>query len=68
VSDYGLENRTIEVQSPAEGRDFSSNLCVQTCSEAHPASCSMGTGGPFLEGKVRPRSDADDSPHLVPRS
>jgi hypothetical protein len=47
VSDYGLDDRAIEVQSPAEAKDFSSNLCVQTGSEAHPASCTMGTGGPF---------------------
>jgi hypothetical protein len=28
--------------------DFSSSLCVQTGSEAHPASCTMGTGGGVL--------------------
>jgi hypothetical protein len=28
-------------------RIFSSSLCVHTGSEAHPASCTMGTGGPF---------------------
>jgi hypothetical protein len=27
--------------------DFSSNLSVQTGSGAHPASCPIGTGGPF---------------------
>jgi hypothetical protein len=27
--------------------DFSSNLCVQTRSEAHPPSCTVDTGGPF---------------------
>jgi hypothetical protein len=32
---------------PAEAKDFPS-LCAQTSSEAHPASCSMGTGGLFL--------------------
>jgi hypothetical protein len=32
-------------------KDFSSSLCVQTGSGAHPASCTMGTGGPFPEGK-----------------
>jgi hypothetical protein len=48
VSGYGLDNRTIEVRSPAEVRDFSSNLCVQTGSEAHPASCTMDTGGGFF--------------------
>jgi hypothetical protein len=47
VSGYGLDDRVIEVRFPAEAKDFSSNLCVQTGSEAHPASCTMGTGGPF---------------------
>jgi hypothetical protein len=49
-------------------KDFSSNLCVQTGSEAHPASCPMGTGGPFPGGKARPGRDADHSPHPVSRS
>jgi hypothetical protein len=48
--------------------DFSSILCVQISSGAHPASCTMGTGGTFPGGKARPRRDADNSPHLVPRS
>jgi hypothetical protein len=30
VSDYGLDDRAIEVQSLAKARDFSSYLCVQT--------------------------------------
>jgi hypothetical protein len=51
VSDYGLDDRAIGVQSPAEAKDFSSSLCVQTGSGAHPASCTMGTGGPFPGGK-----------------
>jgi hypothetical protein len=41
--------------------DFSSNLCVQTGSGTHPASCTMGTGDPF------PGGNADHSPHLVQR-
>jgi hypothetical protein len=41
---------------------FSCNLCVQTGSEAHPASCTKGTGGPFPEAKARPERDADHSP------
>jgi hypothetical protein len=46
VSGYGLDDRAIEVRSAAEAKDFfSSNLCVQTGSGAHPASCTMGTGG-----------------------
>jgi hypothetical protein len=45
---YGLDDRAIEVRSPEEEeRTFSSNLCVQTDSEAHPAPYPMGTGGPF---------------------
>jgi hypothetical protein len=56
VSDYGLDDRAIAVRSPAGAKDFSSDLCVQTSSEAHPASCPMGTGG-----KARPGRDADHS-------
>jgi hypothetical protein len=29
---------------------------------AHPASCTMGTGGSFPGGKARPERDADHSP------
>jgi hypothetical protein len=43
VSDYGLDDG---VRSPAGAKDFSSSLCVQTGCGAHPASCTMGTGGP----------------------
>jgi len=50
-SDYGLDDRAIGVRSPAGAKDFSSSLCVQTGSGAHPASCTMGTGGPFPGGK-----------------
>jgi hypothetical protein len=62
VSDYGLDDRGIGVRSPAGAKDFSSNLCVHTGSGAHPASCPMGTWGPFPGGKARPGSDADRSP------
>jgi hypothetical protein len=65
VSDYGLDDRAIGVRSPAGAKDFSSIPCVQTGSGAHPASCTMGTGGPLSGGKARPGRDAD---HLVPRS
>jgi hypothetical protein len=61
VSDYGLDDRAIEVRSPAGAEDFSSLLCVQTGSGAHPASCTMGTGGRFPGGKARP-GPADHSP------
>jgi hypothetical protein len=62
-----VDERAIEVRSPAKEKDFSSSLCAQTGSGAHPASCAMGTGGPFPGGKGRPGRDADHSPHLVPR-
>jgi hypothetical protein len=51
VSDYGLDDRAIGVQFPEEAKDFSCILCVQTGSGAHPASCTMGNGGPFPGGK-----------------
>jgi hypothetical protein len=41
---------TTGVRSQAEAKDFSSSLCVQTGSEAHPASYGMGTGS-FPLGK-----------------
>jgi hypothetical protein len=56
VSDYGLDDRAIGVRSPAGANDFSSILCVQTGSGAHPA------GGPFPRGKARPGRDSDQSP------
>jgi hypothetical protein len=62
VSDYGLDDRTNGVGSPAGSKDFSSILCFQTGSGAHLAFCPMGTGGPFPGGKARPGRDADHSP------
>jgi hypothetical protein len=62
VSDYGLEDRAIGVRSPAGAKDFSSSVCVQTGSGAHPASCTVDTGGPFPGAKARPGRDADHSP------
>jgi hypothetical protein len=56
VSDYGLDDRAIEVRSPTGAEDFYFSPCVQTGSGAHPASNPMGTGGPF------PGRDADHSP------
>jgi hypothetical protein len=49
-------------------KDFSSNLCVQTGSGAHPSSCTMGTGGPFLGVKRGRGVTLTTHPHLVPRS
>jgi hypothetical protein len=62
VSDYGLDGRAIGVRSPAGAKEFSSNLSVHTGSGAHPASCTMGTGGPFPGAKAQPGRDADQSP------
>jgi hypothetical protein len=50
VSDYGLDDRAIGVRSLTVVKEFSCSLCVQTGSGARPASCTMGTGGPFPGG------------------
>jgi hypothetical protein len=68
VSGYGLVDRVIEVRSPAKAKGLTSSLCVQTGSDSHPASCTIGTGYPFPGAKSRPGRDADHSPHLVPSS
>jgi hypothetical protein len=49
-------------------KDFFSILCVQTSSGAHPASCTMGNGGPFPGAKARPIRNVNHSPHPVRRS
>jgi hypothetical protein len=51
VSDYGLDDSD-RGSIPGRGKVFSSSLCVQTGYGAHPASCTMGTGG-----KARPWRD-----------
>jgi hypothetical protein len=63
VSGYGLDDRAIEVRSPAGAKDFSSSLCVQTGSGAHPASVQWVPGGGVLSPgvKSRPGHDADPS-------
>jgi hypothetical protein len=43
-------------------KNFSSNLCVHTSSEAYPASCIVGTRVPFPGTKAQPGRDADHSP------
>jgi hypothetical protein len=68
VSDYGLDDREIGVRSPAGAKDFSSSLFVQTGSGAHPASCTMGTGGPFSGVKRGRGVTLTTHTHLVPRS
>jgi hypothetical protein len=48
---------------------FSSSLCIQTGSEVHPSSCTMGTGvlSPGLK-RGRDVTLTTHPPHLVPRS
>jgi hypothetical protein len=66
VSDYGLDDRVIKVRSPTGAEDFSSSPCVQTGSEAHPASCPMGTGGVLSLRVKRGRGvTLTTHPHLV---
>jgi hypothetical protein len=65
VSGYGLDDRAIGVRSPVGAKDFSSSLCVQSGSGAHPASCTMDTMGPFPGGKAPSGRDAD---HSLPSS
>jgi hypothetical protein len=62
VSDYELDDRAIEVRSPAGAKDFSSSLCVQTGSGAHqpPVQWLPGVLSPGV--KARPGRDADHSP------
>jgi hypothetical protein len=62
VYGYGLDDRPIEVRSLAGAKDFSSSLCFQTGSGAHPASCTVGTGGHFPGCKAWPGHDANHSP------
>jgi hypothetical protein len=54
---------TVGVRFLTEAKDLSSSPCVQTSSEANPASYPRGIGG-----KSRPGREADHSPHLLPRS
>jgi hypothetical protein len=50
------------VRSLTEAEDFSSSLCVQTSSGAHPESYPMDIGGSLPGGKAQPGRDADHSP------
>jgi hypothetical protein len=60
VSEYRLDDRGSIPDRP--NGFFSSNLRVQTSSEAHPASYPMGTRVLSPEGKAWPGRDADHSP------
>jgi hypothetical protein len=60
-------DRAIEVRSPVEVTDFSSSLCAQTSSEAHPASYPVGTGVLPPEGKARALRNVYPLRQFVPR-
>jgi hypothetical protein len=49
---YGLDDQGSRVRMPAGAGNFSLNHHIQNGSGAHPASCPVGTGGPFHSGKV----------------
>jgi hypothetical protein len=59
---YRPDDWATGLRSPAEAKDFTSNLCAQTSSEAHSASYPMGTVVSFPGGKARPGRVADHSP------
>jgi hypothetical protein len=67
-SSYRLKLQLIEVRSRAEAKDCSSNLCVQTGSETHPASYTMGTE--VLSPGLKHGRDMTliTHPHIVARS
>jgi hypothetical protein len=58
VSGYGLDEREIEVRYPEGAKDFSSSLCVQTGSGAHPDTCTTGNGSPLPRAKKQGRGVA----------
>jgi hypothetical protein len=62
VSGYGLDDRRSRFDPQQRQEVFSYNPCVQTSSEVHPASCPVGTGGPFPGVKAQPERNADHSP------
>jgi hypothetical protein len=61
VYNYGLDDQMIRDWFPAEAKDFSSSLCVQTGYVAHPASYPVGSRCPFPGGKAWLGCDADYS-------
>jgi hypothetical protein len=68
VSGYGLDAGWSRFDSRQRRKYFSSILCVQTASGAHPASCPMGTGGRFPGAKRGRSVTLTTNPHPVPRS
>jgi hypothetical protein len=68
VSDYRLDDRATGIRLPAEAKDFSSSLCVQTTFEAHLTSYPVVTGGLFLGLKRGRYVTLTTYPRLVPRT
>jgi hypothetical protein len=62
VSSRGLDDQLSSFDPWQRRKDFSFNLCFQTGCEAHPATCTVGTVGPFPGAKVRLGRDGDHSP------
>jgi hypothetical protein len=55
------------VSLPTRGEGFSHLACVQTSTEAYPASYSMGTAGPFPGVKRGQGVTLTTQPYVVPR-
>jgi hypothetical protein len=68
VSAYRLDDQATSISPPAGAKDFSCRLCVQTSSEARPASCPMCTVGPFLSVKCGQGEMPTTHPPLALRS
>jgi hypothetical protein len=69
-SSQDLCSSWLEDRGSIVGRDngFFPSLCVQTSSGAHPASCPMGTRGPFPGAKHSRGVTLTTHPNLLPRS
>jgi hypothetical protein len=52
VTDYGLDDRMIEVRIPSGAENFSLHHRVQNGFEAHPASYPLGIRGSFPGDKA----------------
>jgi hypothetical protein len=67
VSDYGLDDRAIQVRSPAEEKGFSSSLCPDRL-WGPPSLLYYGYRGSFPRAKRRRGVALITHPRLVPRS